>query len=483
MANPPPTSESSATPQPLRIDCLTLFPEMFDSVLGTSILKRAAETIPDPAAPDDRSRDRPPVADYHLHDIRQYTTNKHQKVDKGSYGGGPGMVIQCQPVWDAVTAVQAMDPRPATRLLTTPTGVPFTQKLARELSEKPRLMMLAGHYEGFDQRVLDRMHEEGGLLEVSIGDYVLSGGELPAMVMIDAIVRLLPGALGHADSADQDSFSPGHAGLLDHPHYTRPEEWDGRKVPDVLLSGNHAKIEQWRKEQAQRITHERRPDLTPPETKTSPKPSTRQRPTPGHARLSERASTPTTKTSGEGRRTYKGRHRFEHWCRDNQVYFITARCRDAYPAFASEQAKAVFWERFEHYTREAGFTPWVTSLLHNHYHTIGYAPHGPAVGTMMQRIHGSVAKLVNDLLPQRRRPFWRDHSGHDYFDGCIRDEKQARLAYRYTLIQPERHGLADRWQDYPHTRVNVGLEPAIKRASELNAFLEGVPYKRYLDRP
>jgi len=124
---------------------------------------------------------------------------------------------------------------------------------------------LAGHYEGFDQRVIDRMHDDGGLLEVSLGDYVLSGGELAAMVMIDAVVRLLPGALGHADSADQDSFSPGSDSLLDHPHYTRPETWDGRSVPDVLLSGNHAKIERWRREQSERLTQDRRPDLKPAE--------------------------------------------------------------------------------------------------------------------------------------------------------------------------------------------------------------------------
>jgi REP element-mobilizing transposase RayT len=178
-------------------------------------------------------------------------------------------------------------------------------------------------------------------------------------------------------------------------------------------------------------------------------------------------------------KTYHSHHRYEHWLVNNQVYFLTARCRDRFPAFASEQAKAIFWERFEHYTNEIGFTPWVTSLLDNHYHTLGYLRIGSDLPKMMQRLHGSVAKLVNDLLPERRQNFWRDAKGKEYFDGCIRDEKQARLAYRYTLHQAVRHGLARDWRDYPHTRVNVELEPAIKRALERNAFLEGVPYKRY----
>lgn len=172
--------------------------------------------------------------------------------------------------------------------------------------------------------------------------------------------------------------------------------------------------------------------------------------------------------------------RFEHWLVDNQVYFITARCRDKFPAFASEAAKAVFWDRFEHYTKDFGFTPWVTSLLDNHYHTLGYLKVGENLPTMMQRIHGSVAKLVNDLLPEPHAKFWCDQKGKQYSDGCIRDEKQGRLAYRYTLIQGQRHGLVADWQTYPHTRIGVELERAIKRAHELGAFLEGVPYKRYL---
>lgn len=176
---------------------------------------------------------------------------------------------------------------------------------------------------------------------------------------------------------------------------------------------------------------------------------------------------------------YRGVHRFEHWQIDNQVYFITARCRDQYPAFASESAKHVFWDRFGNYTKEFGFIPWVTSLLGNHYHTLGYLRIGANLPRMMQRFHGSVAKLTNDLLSQRLKPFWRDAKGKEYFDGCIRDERQARLAYRYTLLQAVRNGLARDWRAYPHTRVNVELELAIARAHEIKAFLEGVPYKRY----
>ena len=179
-------------------------------------------------------------------------------------------------------------------------------------------------------------------------------------------------------------------------------------------------------------------------------------------------------------REYQGQHRFEHWLIDNQVYFITARCRDRFPAFASNAAKDVFWERFDFCTKEFGFTPWVTSLLDNHYHTLGYLRVGANLPKLMQRLHGGVSKLVNDVLPMPFKPFWRSERGKEYFDGCIRDEKQARLAFRYTLVQSKRHGVADDWRDYPHTRINVELESAIRRSHELQAFLEGVPYKRYL---
>jgi REP element-mobilizing transposase RayT len=185
------------------------------------------------------------------------------------------------------------------------------------------------------------------------------------------------------------------------------------------------------------------------------------------------------KVSRNKTESFGGKHRFEHWLIDNQVYFITSRCRDKFPAFASEAAKAVFWDRFEHYTAAHGFVPWITSLLDNHYHTIGYLRVGKELSQMMRRLHGSTAKLVNDLLPERRRAFWRDTKGREYFDGCIRDEKQARLAYRYIERQAVRHGVVREGEPYPHTRVNVGLERAVRRALEIEAFLTGVPYKRY----
>ena len=187
----------------------------------------------------------------------------------------------------------------------------------------------------------------------------------------------------------------------------------------------------------------------------------------------------TRKTRHSTGPVYKGQHRFEHWYRDNQVYFLTARCWDSFPAFATEEAKAVFWDRFNYYTQEAQFTPWVTSIVNNHYHSLGYNKIDEKLGTMMQRIHGSVAKLVNDLLPERRSPFWGDPGSQDYFDGCIRDERQCRLAYRYTLTQSVRHGLCRDWREYPHTHVNIDLDVGVKRALEVQAFLEGVPYKRY----
>ncbi len=288
----------------MRIDVLTLFPEMFTGVLGSSILRRAAQDVPSPgsspgsfpgSSPDDPARVRPAVVSYHLHQLRDWSADaRHHKVDAPPYGGGPGMVMQCQPIWDAVTAVTAMDPAPPLRILTTPKGLPLTQPLCEWLAKAPRLLILAGHYEGLDQRVIDRLHEppqvpsalpsppptpllseaEGlahsaGLLEISVGDYVLSGGELPAMTIIDAVVRLLPGALGHAESAHHDSFSQGVERLLDHPHYAKPREWDGRAVPEVLLSGNHAKIDAWRAEQSRQATRRRRPDLMEEDYKPS----------------------------------------------------------------------------------------------------------------------------------------------------------------------------------------------------------------------
>jgi REP element-mobilizing transposase RayT len=185
------------------------------------------------------------------------------------------------------------------------------------------------------------------------------------------------------------------------------------------------------------------------------------------------------KSSATHTESFGDHHRYEHWYVDNQVYFITARCRDKFPAFATEQAKHIFWDRFDYYTKQYEFFPWVTSLLDNHYHTLGYLRVGNNLGTLMQKLHGSVAKLVNDILLERQRPFWREAGHRDYFDGCLRDVKQCRLAYRYTLTQAKRHGIVEDWREYPHTRVSIELERGLKRALELQALMEGVPYKRY----
>src|SRR5690606_17642624 len=185
---------------------------------------------------------------FHAWNIRDHTLDKHGKVDDRPFGGGPGMVMACQPVWDAVQAVEKLDQRPPTRILMTPQGRPLTQEIVEDLARRPRLLIIAGHYEGIDERVIQKLDP----LELSIGDYTLSGGELPAMVLIDAVVRLLPGALGHEESAQEDSFAilgPGKTRLLDCPHYTRPREWMGMEVPEVLLSGNHAEVERWRNQQ------------------------------------------------------------------------------------------------------------------------------------------------------------------------------------------------------------------------------------------
>ena len=176
---------------------------------------------------------------------------------------------------------------------------------------------------------------------------------------------------------------------------------------------------------------------------------------------------------------YGDKQHFRHWYRDNQVYFISVSCSDRYPALRSEDAKAIFWDRFEHYTSQHRFAPWITSVMDNHYHTLGYCEIGRELGEMMRKIHGSVAKLVNDLLPKRRVPFWGDPGHQDYFEGCIRDEGQCRRAYRYVLTQSVRHGVCEDWREYPHTRVRIELERGLKRVLELNAFLRGVRYKRY----
>ena len=229
----------------MRIDILTLFPEMFEPVLSASILGRAREGG---------------FAGYFVHNIRDWADNKHDKVDDRPFGGGPGMVLMCQPLYDAVIAVEAMDSTPAQRIVLSPQGEILRQQTVEQLAARPRLLLIAGHYEGIDERVIDELDP----LELSVGDYVLSGGELPAMVLTDAVVRLLPGVLGHEQSAAQDSFAPqGPSGqrLLDCPHYTRPRVWKGRSVPDVLLSGDHQAVDAWRAAMMLDRTRQRRPDL------------------------------------------------------------------------------------------------------------------------------------------------------------------------------------------------------------------------------
>ena len=223
----------------LRIDVLTLFPEMFAPVLGTSIPKRAAAKG---------------LVEYHLTHLRDFATDNHKSVDDRPFGGGPGMVLMCQTMFDAVEHVEAQDVRPATRILLTPQGRVLDQKTTEDLARRDRLLLIAGHYEGFDERIVDGLKPT----EISIGDYVLSGGELAAMVLIDAVVRLLPGALGAAEGAADETFADG---LIEYPQYTRPRVYREMEVPSVLMSGNHAEIASWRQRQREERTKSKRPDL------------------------------------------------------------------------------------------------------------------------------------------------------------------------------------------------------------------------------
>jgi tRNA (guanine37-N1)-methyltransferase len=214
---------------------LTLFPEMFPGPLGLSLAGKALVSGIWSLSPVN---------------IRDFATGKHRTVDDTPFGGGAGMVMRPDVIDTAVASVA--DGRPILAL--TPRGHPFTQSLAAELARTPGVILLCGRYEGIDQRVIDA----GGMTEVSIGDYVLSGGELAALVILDATVRLIPGVMGAAESAHDESFS---SGLLEYPHYTRPADWNGLRVPEILLSGNHAAVAAWRREQSERSTRERRPDL------------------------------------------------------------------------------------------------------------------------------------------------------------------------------------------------------------------------------
>jgi len=223
----------------LRVDVISVLPDMFEPVVSTSMLGIA------------RQRG---ALEFFAHDLRDWALpGVHRQVDDAPYGGGPGMVMRPEPLVAAIRAVTEMDSRPALTILMTPQGIPFTQSLAEDLAGRERLVFVCGRYEGVDERVRPAVD-----LEVSIGDYVLTGGELGAMVVIDAVTRLLPGVLGSDASAGEESFS---LGLLEYPQYTRPATFEGSDVPDVLLSGDHARIARWRREQAVRRTARHRPDL------------------------------------------------------------------------------------------------------------------------------------------------------------------------------------------------------------------------------
>jgi tRNA (guanine37-N1)-methyltransferase len=221
----------------VRIDVLTIFPGIFESPLRESLLGKAIESG---------------TLDVRVHDIRAHATDKHRQVDDESYGGGPGMVMKPEPIF---AAVESVGEGPKRVIVMSPAGRRLDQALVRELSNEPWLVLIAGRYEGIDERVVQGLGAE----EVSIGDYVLSGGELPALVVLEAVTRLVPGVIGREESHERDSF--GADGLLDHPHYTRPAEFRGMRVPDVLLSGDHGEVERWRRDAALEKTRRNRPDL------------------------------------------------------------------------------------------------------------------------------------------------------------------------------------------------------------------------------
>ncbi|MEC2053764.1 tRNA (guanosine(37)-N1)-methyltransferase TrmD [Peribacillus psychrosaccharolyticus] len=223
----------------MKIDVLSLFPEMFEGVLGNSILKKAAEKE---------------AVTYRVTNFRDFADNKHHRVDDYPYGGGAGMVLKPEPIFDAVDALRSEAEDKPRVILLCPQGERYTQKKAEELSKEEHLIFICGHYEGYDERIREHVVTD----EISIGDYILTGGELGAMILIDSIVRLLPGVLGNEDSPILDSYS---SGLLEHPHYTRPADFRGMKVPDTLLSGNHKHIDEWRSKESLRRTWLRRPDL------------------------------------------------------------------------------------------------------------------------------------------------------------------------------------------------------------------------------
>jgi tRNA (guanine37-N1)-methyltransferase len=220
----------------VRIDLLTIFPAFFASPLRESLLGKAVDSG---------------ILDIRVHDIRDHTDDRHRQVDDEPYGGGPGMVMKAEPI---VRAVESLGEGPTRVVLLSPAGRRFDQAVARELAAEPWLVLICGRYEGVDERVVDALHAE----EVSIGDYVLSGGEAAGLVVLEAVTRLVPGVVGREESLAQESFEDG---VLDHPHYTRPQEFRGSRVPEALTSGDHARIEDWRRRAAEEKTRRNRPDL------------------------------------------------------------------------------------------------------------------------------------------------------------------------------------------------------------------------------
>ncbi|MDY0317492.1 MAG: tRNA (guanosine(37)-N1)-methyltransferase TrmD [Candidatus Izemoplasmatales bacterium] len=218
----------------MKITILTLFPEMVEPLINSSILKRAQEKK---------------LVKFEIVNFREFSTNKHKTVDDTPYGGGSGMVLSVEPIYYALESLE----KPNHKILLSPQGTKFDQNKAKQLLEEQHLTFICGHYEGFDERVLEFVDEE-----ISLGDFVMTGGEIAAMAMIDSIVRLIPGVIGSQESFEKDSF---YDGQLDYPQYTKPREFRGLEVPDVLLSGDHAKIEKWRQEMSKKKTLERRPDL------------------------------------------------------------------------------------------------------------------------------------------------------------------------------------------------------------------------------
>lgn len=229
----------------MRLDIVTIFPDYF-APLGLSLVGKAINAG---------------TVDVAVHDLRDWTHDRHRTVDDTPYGGGAGMVMKPEPWGEAFDALEQASPLPMTVVVPTPAGRPFTQELAYELAGRPRLVFACGRYEGIDQRVIDHCADAYELVEVSLGDYVLNGGEVAALAIIEAVVRLLPGVLGNPESLVEESHSAGQDQLLEYPNYTKPPVWRGREVPEVLLSGHHGRVAQWRSEQALERTRTRRPDL------------------------------------------------------------------------------------------------------------------------------------------------------------------------------------------------------------------------------